>query len=141
MFNSAAFRGALASAALTTGSASEYRPVCRRPVKSGTGCPKSKAATATATAAKFPEWRNPDCIESYSLPRARIGVRLEGQATDELDVPRLRYRSVPLPEAGAGGIIVERDTIPERLSVAREIVIVEEIENLHVEFHKNLLGN
>ena len=59
----------------------------------------------------------------------------EGEAADELDVSRLGDGPVPGAELGAGGrVVIERDTVAERLAIAREVMVVEDVERLGADF-------
>ena len=65
----------------------------------------------------------------------------ERKSSHQLHVPRLRYRPVPLAEAGGRWIVIERYAIAERLTVAREVVIVEYVECFRAELEGEALFN
>src|SRR5579859_5141451 len=53
----------------------------------------------------------------------------------QLDISWRRNRAVPDSETCAGWIVVKRNAIAERLAIAGEVVIVEQIENFGAHFH------
>ena len=56
------------------------------------------------------------------------GSALEGDPAHQLDISRLRNRAIPSSEIRAGGIVIKRCTITERLPITSEVVVVEHIE-------------
>ncbi len=64
----------------------------------------------------------------------------ERESPYKLHVSGLCYCSVPTAKLGAGRrVVIERNTIAEGLTVAREVVVVEDVERLGAEFEIDLL--
>src|SRR5208283_2236518 len=83
------------------------------------------------------------CRDSRTLDREES----EGDSAHQLNVSGLRDSAVPGAERGAGRIVIERNTIPERLPIAGEVVVVQDIKHLcpdlqiHVLLDRELLGD
>ena len=73
------------------------------------------------------------CARALGMPSFDM-AGLESDSTNQLQVSWLRHRTIPDSEVLAGRIVVKRNAVPKCLTVAGEVMVIEDVKRFAANF-------